>query len=717
MLKLIFFSAFLLCFGQLAGAQKWTPRYIGMTQATHGYNEYLPEGYKSDGTAAYPLILYIHGNSERGIGDSADLAKAATQGLENVMRKPGFPTSFTVNGQVHRFIVIAPQFEPRPNVLDVDSVLNYVLAHYPVDRNRVYLTGFSMGGGSCWDYAGSVAALTNKLAALLPISGSGTPDTIKTRTIAVANLPVWATQNDGDPVVPVSNTITYVDWINQSPAPTPLAKKTIFHSTVHEAWPSTYNPAFKEGGLNVFEWMLQYKRRPLAPATQKLVKVNVYGGLHPFVDPQWNNWNVKDSLQSDKFRYNDATASAIRATLSKNGGVGDNGLTYGGGMAPAEVLRHYSYGTSTRTLILSGLSTSSTYTLELYASRNSNSGFVTVFTINGSSQSISTYNNLTAKAVFQNLKPDSAGNLSVSIKGTNYYNYFNGFVLTETFSTINQPPVANAGSDKTITLPANSLTLSGSGHDNDGSIKSYKWAKGAGPLPFTICSPTSATTTINGLTAGTYTFQLTVTDNSGATANDEVQVTVKPVPATTKYIRVNLYGGSNPYNNPEWNNWNFVASSTSSAFKYFDGSPSTITSTIQYMELKDNGSSYGGCVAPPEVLHYASYSSATRTLTLKGLSSSKTYDLEFYASRSLNSSDSTVFTINGVSKKLATYQNRTTKVSFTSLSPNAQGQINVTISSTKNYNYLNGFTLVETDAPVTRIRPRNNSAANLIAVK
>src|SRR4051794_38471920 len=107
-------------------AQKWTPRYIGITSTTHGYYEYLPQGYKADGTAVYPLILYIHGNSERGNGDSVGLLKIIGGGLPKVMTGAGFPTSFTVNNHVYRFIVIAPQFEPRVNVIDVDSVLNYV---------------------------------------------------------------------------------------------------------------------------------------------------------------------------------------------------------------------------------------------------------------------------------------------------------------------------------------------------------------------------------------------------------------------------------------------------------------------------------------------------------------------------------------------------------------------------------------------------------------
>jgi hypothetical protein len=90
----------------------------------------------------------------------------------------------------------------------------------------------------------------------------------------------------------------------------------------------------------------------------------------------------------------------------------------------------------------------------------------------------------------------------------------------------NQPPVANAGADKSIALPVNSVTLSGSGTDADGSVAAYTWTKLTGPATFSIASANSATTTINSLVQGVYTFELKVTDNNGANATDVVQVTV-----------------------------------------------------------------------------------------------------------------------------------------------------------------------------------------------
>src|SRR5439155_23536998 len=90
----------------------------------------------------------------------------------------------------------------------------------------------------------------------------------------------------------------------------------------------------------------------------------------------------------------------------------------------------------------------------------------------------------------------------------------------------NQAPTANAGSNITLTLPTNSTTLTGSGTDADGTIASYAWSKINGPATFTIANANAATTGLSNLVQGVYTFRLTVTDNSGATATDDVTVTV-----------------------------------------------------------------------------------------------------------------------------------------------------------------------------------------------
>ncbi|MCO6496333.1 MAG: T9SS type A sorting domain-containing protein, partial [Chitinophagaceae bacterium] len=90
----------------------------------------------------------------------------------------------------------------------------------------------------------------------------------------------------------------------------------------------------------------------------------------------------------------------------------------------------------------------------------------------------------------------------------------------------NKAPKANAGQNQTITLPTNTVTLSGSGTDEDGTITGYQWSKVSGPVSYSITSPSSATTEVTALVEGTYKFRLKVTDNKGATGTADVTITV-----------------------------------------------------------------------------------------------------------------------------------------------------------------------------------------------
>lgn len=83
---------------------------------------------------------------------------------------------------------------------------------------------------------------------------------------------------------------------------------------------------------------------------------------------------------------------------------------------------------------------------------------------------------------------------------------------------------ANAGPDQTITLPTNSVTLSGSSTGINGFVIYYSWTRLSGSG--TISSPSSASTTVTGLTQGTSTFRFMATNNTGDTAYDDVNITV-----------------------------------------------------------------------------------------------------------------------------------------------------------------------------------------------
>lgn len=98
-----------------------------------------------------------------------------------------------------------------------------------------------------------------------------------------------------------------------------------------------------------------------------------------------------------------------------------------------------------------------------------------------------------------------------------------------TVTGVNQVPVANAGED-VIVDGLETVALSGSGSDADGTIETYSWTQVSGePVTITSADQKNASFTApSTMEELTLSFRLTVTDDSGATAEDGVNITVLP---------------------------------------------------------------------------------------------------------------------------------------------------------------------------------------------
>lgn len=250
--------------------QKLTPKPVKLSAHCWGFYEYLPEGYFTEpSTTSYPLLIFFHGGGEIG-EDSSALSRLLRNGPLKHVKDGSLPKSFTSNGREFKFIIIAPQFvssgDSYPN--EIDAIIEYAKKQYRVDVSRIYLTGLSFGGGLCWNYVGSNSNYSKKIAAMVPIAAyihedrsAFKVDAGKAQIIASSNLPVWSTHNSGDNTCPLSWVVNAHNRLsNSNPAPDPLPKLTIFNSNSHGGWTQTYNPSFKENGLNIYEWMLQYHR-------------------------------------------------------------------------------------------------------------------------------------------------------------------------------------------------------------------------------------------------------------------------------------------------------------------------------------------------------------------------------------------------------------------------------------------------------------------------
>lgn len=152
----------------------------------------------------YPLVIFLHGSGERGSDNDAQLK----WGVMN------FATD--QNMLTHPAIVIAPQCPERQGwanlTTDKDSkrmtlnaepstpmrlligLVRELETKMPVDTNRIYITGLSMGGYGTFD---ALERYPGVFAAAVPVCGAG--DT--SRAASIAHIPMWIYHGAEDPAV------------------------------------------------------------------------------------------------------------------------------------------------------------------------------------------------------------------------------------------------------------------------------------------------------------------------------------------------------------------------------------------------------------------------------------------------------------------------------------------------------------------------------------
>lgn len=107
----------------------------------------------------------------------------------------------------------------------------------------------------------------------------------------------------------------------------------------------------------------------------------------------------------------------------------------------------------------------------------------------------------------------------------------------------NISPTVVVNASQVITLPTSSANLTGSASDPNGTVVSHAWTQTSGPNTATIGTPSSYSTTVSGLTAGTYVFRLTATDNQGASNYAETGVVVQSSGVLTDTLRLYISAG------------------------------------------------------------------------------------------------------------------------------------------------------------------------------
>ena len=170
-------------------------KFLNSDSKTLNYILFLPEKPLAD----LPLLIYLHGAGERG------------ENLEHLYRH-AIP-KFINEGREYDALVLCPQC-PANAVWDnvvykLKELIDSVVQEYGVKKDRICITGSSMGGFGTW-----MMGLTfrNFFSAIGPVAGGG----MSWRCSNLCKTPVFAMHGDKDAVVPIGYSQLMVDSLKKA---------------------------------------------------------------------------------------------------------------------------------------------------------------------------------------------------------------------------------------------------------------------------------------------------------------------------------------------------------------------------------------------------------------------------------------------------------------------------------------------------------------------
>ncbi|MCX6809683.1 MAG: Ig-like domain-containing protein [Candidatus Berkelbacteria bacterium] len=115
----------------------------------------------------------------------------------------------------------------------------------------------------------------------------------------------------------------------------------------------------------------------------------------------------------------------------------------------------------------------------------------------------------------------SGGAHTLTTKATDYAGNVSAASTSITYTVDTIPPAVNAGSDKTV----NAANFQDATASDASGIASYAWSKVSGPGTVTFSTPAAEDTNISADINGLYVLRLTVIDNAGNPASDDMNFT------------------------------------------------------------------------------------------------------------------------------------------------------------------------------------------------
>ena len=213
------------------------------------YRLHLPKNF--DKNEKYPVVLFLHSSSGIGtnnepLGSFENSFSAASDILDGaIIICPQSPTSWRIDDSMPN--------DKKGYLSIAKRIVDYAIDKYSGDKNRVYLTGVSLGGFATWDM---LDAYPEYFAASVPVCG-GSYGQISD---SIVNTPIWLFHGTADPMVSYESSKSTFDAIIAAGGKE--VKMTSLQGVDHSAGKHAYT------NREMFSWMFSQNLKNQSPVKE-----------------------------------------------------------------------------------------------------------------------------------------------------------------------------------------------------------------------------------------------------------------------------------------------------------------------------------------------------------------------------------------------------------------------------------------------------------------